>query len=374
MNLFNKIQGQERAISILKNAITNDRLSNSYLFHGPEGVGKFTTALHLAMALNCEADIENRPCGKCNSCNKFMSFSHPDFVHLYPIPNIDLTETGEVKDEKIYKELKAYEDNKIKTPWKEFHFSKNTQIRIDSIRRLQHKISRSRNEARFKTFIIENADMMNIQAANAFLKTLEEPPDDAIIILTTSRHNVLLPTIISRCQQIPFVRLSKEIIEKELEEREFLENLEAKIYARVANGNMKKAFSLAETGMIESRKTMLKFIDLILQDDEYKIIEYIKQFKHKSQRSYLDDMLSHLIIWLSDIALYVNSPGEIINIDKSDKIEEFYRKQPDIVTEMPKIINCLEDMQYKIKQNVNPQLVLTNVYNQLRKYFAMDRK
>ena len=101
--MFSKIKGQDKAISILQRAIENDKIANSYLFYGPDGVGKFTTALYFGMALNCHAILENRPCGLCPSCLKFLAYSHLDMVYVFPFPKEsgrnDISLEGEIKDE-----------------------------------------------------------------------------------------------------------------------------------------------------------------------------------------------------------------------------------------------------------------------------------
>jgi DNA polymerase-3 subunit delta' len=109
---------------------------------------------------------------------------------------------------------------------------------------------------------------MTTQAANAFLKTLEEPPPDTIIILTSSRPNSLLPTITSRCQQIPFVPIARKLIEQKLEENKSLENIEAKMYARIANGNMEKGLRLVEEGRIETREQTVEFLHILINQND----------------------------------------------------------------------------------------------------------
>ena len=84
--MFYRIKGQDRAIDILRRALKQDKVANSYLFYGPEGVGKFTTALFLGMAMNCHSTMDKRPCGVCPSCKKFLSFSHPDLIYVFPFP------------------------------------------------------------------------------------------------------------------------------------------------------------------------------------------------------------------------------------------------------------------------------------------------
>ncbi|MCD4796826.1 MAG: DNA polymerase III subunit delta' [Candidatus Cloacimonetes bacterium] len=371
--MFSQIKGQDKAIEILKRAIRHDKIANSYLFFGPEGVGKFTTALYFGMALNCHATLDKRPCGECVSCKKFLSFSHPDLIFVFPFPKEsnkpDVSIEGEIKVEKILSEYKDYIDNKKSSPWKEFFFYKNVGIRIASIRMLEHRIQLSPNEGIYKICIIENAEEMTLAAANAFLKTLEEPPSDTVIILTTSKVNSLLPTIISRCQQIPFYPVSRSIIEKKLEENKFLENIEAKMYARIANGNMEKALRLVEEGRIESREQTVELLRIMINQDDIKFLDFVGRHRTSKTKNQLIEIISHLIIWICDVSYFKNYPSEIINLDKTDILETLYRKNPNVEDYVSELTNFLEEMLRKLDGHVNQQLILTEIYNRLLKTF-----
>ena len=371
--MFNKIKGQEKAISILRNAIETDKIAHSYLFYGPEGVGKFTTALYFGMAINCHATSDKRPCGSCPSCKKFLSFSHPDFIFIFPFPKEsnkpDISIDGEIKVEKILQEYESFIENKIKTPWKEFHFSKNIGIRIASIRMLENRIKLSPNEGIYKVYIIENAETMGIQAANAFLKTLEEPPNDTIIILTTSKPNSLLPTILSRCQKVPFLPVPRKTIEKELEENKFLENIEAKMFARIAHGNMEKALQLVEKGTTASRDETIVFLNILLAQDDLRFIDFANRYKTSKTQSQLAEIISHLIIWISDISYFKNFPSEIVNLDKTDMLETLYHQNPNVDEYATSILEFLELMLKKLNGHVNPQLIIIGIYNKLSETF-----
>jgi DNA polymerase-3 subunit delta' len=371
--MYNKIKGQDKVISILKRAMENDKIANTYLFYGPDGIGKFTTALYFGMALNCHATLDKRPCGACSSCQKFLTFSHPDLIYVFPFPKeankADISVEGEIKTEKILEEYKAYIENKIKTPWKEFFFSKNIGIRIASIRMLEHRIQLTPNEGTYKICIIEDADQMTTQAANAFLKTLEEPPPDTIIILTTSRPNSLLPTITSRCQQIPFVPIARKLIEQKLEENKSLENIEAKMYARIANGNMEKGLRLVEEGRIETREQTVEFLHILINQNDLRFLDFVIRYRSSKMLNKLTEMILHLIIWISDISYFKHAHSEIVNLDKTDMIETLYQKNPDVDEYASDLINFLEEMLRRLQGHVNQQLVLIAIYNRLSKTF-----
>lgn len=372
--MFSKIKGQSKAIEILQRALRQGKVANSYLFYGPEGVGKFTTALYLGMAMNCHSTLDKRPCGICISCKKFLSFSHPDLLYIFPFPKEskkpDISIEGEIKVEKILSEYKDYIDNKINTPWKEYFFSKNIGIRIASIRMLEHRIQLSPNEGNYKICIIEHANMMTVQAANAFLKTLEEPPEDTIIILTTSKPNSLLPTILSRCQQIPFYPVPKNKIEEELLKYETLEIFEAKMLARISNGNMEKALRLMEGGKIEVREQTLQFLNFVINKNNLKFIELSNQFRTSKNLTKLQEMISQLIIWLSDLAYFKHQQSEITNLDKTEILEILYERNPNVEDYAPELINFMEEMLQRLNGHVNPQLVIIEIYNRFIDIFC----
>lgn len=371
MSLFENIKGQNHALKILERAVNEGKVAQSYLFYGPEGVGKFTTALNFAMALNCRSGKESIACGVCTACLKIKAFNHPDFLYIFPTPNFEISVEGEIKDGKMLSEYERYLNIKKETPWKEFFFSGAVGIRIDSIRLLQHRINLSRNEAKYKVFLIEKAEMMNNSAANAFLKTLEEPPEDVIIILTTAKPESLLPTIISRCQKISFQRLSRQVIEKELTENHGCDLIIARTIARIANGNMKKALSLSSEERTESRQSVLTLIGLLLQGDDLGFIEYIDKYKTLKNVSELIDVIHNLIIWLSDIAFSSTSPDEIVNIDRLEMLQNIAEHNPLIVEQINDIIAFLETMIKRLQGNVNPHLVGIEIFFRLKPYLQM---
>jgi len=367
--MFKKIKGQDRVIDLLKNAIQQDRIASSYLFHGPEGVGKFTTALYFGMALNCHATTERRPCGVCNSCKKFLYFSHPDFVYIFPTPNMKITANGEIESNKLLKEYQNYIENKKKSPWKEFFFSQNAQIRIDNILMLEHHIHLSAHESRYKVYIIENADQINSHAANAFLKTLEEPPDNSVIILTTSKLNSLLPTILSRCQKIPFSSINRRNIETLLETTTYISPIDAKMYARISNGNVEKALRLTEDGSTISREDTIKLLNIILNEDDFTFLAFLERYSSTKNRKLLSEIISHLIIWMSDLTYFIYEPEQIINLDHTDILETLYHKNPYVSDYVNDTISYFEKMQQKLEGFVNPQLIQIGIYNRLKRIF-----
>ena len=182
---WNQIVGHEWAVDLLRGAIIHDRVGHAYLFTGPRQVGKTTLARSFAMALNCEASsLAERPCGHCRPCKLIGDGRHPDVRLLLP----EVSGRGK------------------------------SALKIDQIRGLQQELSLTPTEARYKIAIIKQFDAANQSAANAFLKTLEEPPNHVILLLTASEADALLPTITSRCRTIALRPLPTNSIEQVLGE------------------------------------------------------------------------------------------------------------------------------------------------------------
>ncbi len=167
---FNDIVNQEIAKRILASAIEDNRVHHSYLFFGPEGSGKKLTALEFAKALNCLNRKDNEPCDSCSSCRKIHGYLHPDIMWISPS-------------------------------------GPKQVIGIDAIRNIERFAQLKSFEARYRIFVVEEPENLTKEAGNSFLKTLEEPPSNVVIILISAFPDRILPTIVSRCQKIKFVSL-----------------------------------------------------------------------------------------------------------------------------------------------------------------------
>jgi len=234
MDLFSNIFGQDAAISWLREAYLADRLPHAMIFAGPVGVGKATTARALAALFLCERPKDMSPCGKCESCRVFIAGSHPDY-HV------------------ITKELIRYHDKTGK--------SKGIDLSIHVVRpELIDPAGRKPSLGRGKVFIVEQAELMNVQAQNALLKTLEEPAGRTLIVLLTDQPRALLPTIRSRCQTLRFAALERDTVERELRRRGVDKTL-ASDAALLARGSLGVALKWIEDGVVPSARELAQQVD-----------------------------------------------------------------------------------------------------------------
>jgi DNA polymerase-3 subunit delta' len=180
---FSELTGQDRAAGPLRAALRRGALHHAYLFGGPEGVGKRAAALLLAQAANCEAGAPDDACGACGPCRKIARRTHPDVFVLE-------TEQAMVK-------AGLWEARGGRAP--------SRDVVVDQVRDVvERRLAMKRFEARRRFVIVDPADAMNVQAQNALLKTLEEPPDDTTLVLVAANADALLPTVRSRCLRVAF--------------------------------------------------------------------------------------------------------------------------------------------------------------------------
>jgi DNA polymerase-3 subunit delta' len=198
LEYFSSTKIQPQVLERLRQSIINNRLAHAFLFYGPEGCGKEAIAIELAKALNCQDD-KSRPCNQCTSCHKINHLNHPDIKFVFPISNSWSME-----------EMKERQRKKAENLYSKIDLSGHTLISIEKVRDLKNESKYAPYEAIKKVFILSDADKMTRESANSFLKLLEEPPDNLLLILITSSLKGILDTIRSRCQRIYFPQLSFE--------------------------------------------------------------------------------------------------------------------------------------------------------------------
>lgn len=277
---FDHILGHKREIGILRSAILNGRVAHSYLFAGPEGVGKRAVALAFAKALNCEVPSGGEPCESCQSCELFERKAHPNLMEVWP--------TSKEKDE-LVKDL----DGGL--------------IRIEQIRQVQSALKYKIDGGR-KAVIVDRAEKLMPQAANAFLKTLEEPPAGSLIMLVTSRPTELLQTILSRCQRINFKPLPEEELAGYLREQRGAAAKEASAIARLTGGSLARALKYMDEGTNGERKEILKRLSSLETGD---VAEALDLADELSKRDDIEELLEFIKCYYRDMAAVASGAGEL---------------------------------------------------------------
>ncbi|MBN2515083.1 MAG: DNA polymerase III subunit delta' [Deltaproteobacteria bacterium] len=301
----------------MKRSIEKERVSHAYLFYGMQGIGKRTSAMAFAKALNCKKE-KNDSCDSCATCIKIDRGVHPDVITIEPEGLI---------------------------------------IKIKNIREVQNQIKFRPFEGKKRVFIIVDAEKMNSPSANALLKTLEEPNPSNTLILVTSRPYQLPETIISRCQKIRFDPIRKDAIESFLEKEAFLDRKSASILASSSRGSIGRALEMMEQSYITFKSEMIdKVINWDKAHDPLSCFSFIDDFG--DGRQVIAERLDILRDWYRDILIYkeTGDPEYLINQDIMDSTKDLSEKLSgeDILNR----IQAINRAYRAIEQNANKQLTL----------------
>ncbi|TNE87398.1 MAG: DNA polymerase III subunit delta' [Deltaproteobacteria bacterium] len=284
------ILGNARAVERLWSALARDQLHHALLFEGPPHVGKRTTAMALAMAANCEGDGEP-PCGSCASCKLVRSGGHPDVMIIEPA-----------------------EDRA--TPI----------ISVEQVREIVRKVGYHRYSGKRRVVIVDPAEAMGPSAANALLKTLEEPPEGTGFILVATQSSTLLPTILSRCQRVRFSAVPGDEIAAWLAEQGIAD---AHGVARLADGAPGRALALAGDGLATRRAIrdeLIAVLDAPVQD----VFKYTTKLTSGGRQDWmprLDALIEVLQDLLRDtVVLGSGSRLPLIHGDRKDMLERWAQK------------------------------------------------
>ncbi|MBI5681826.1 MAG: DNA polymerase III subunit delta' [Deltaproteobacteria bacterium] len=278
---FTDIIGHEKEIEILKNGILQNRVPHALIFAGQEGIGKRLTAIAFAKALNCLKD-GNDFCGRCQNCISIDSLSFMDVFLVEP-------------------REPDYKGGKVD------HISGT--IKEEDITTIQQRIGYIKQKGRKKVCIIDSADKMNRTAQNKFLKTLEEPSYDSVIILVTSKPSDLLSTVISRCQRINFRPIKKDLIIEFIKDRMNISVEEAYIIASLSNGSIGEALKMDKDWILKQRRQWIEHLEGLsvdMPDDTLKFAEDVAKDDN------IDGILEFLKIWYRDMAVCINSCEKLI--------------------------------------------------------------
>lgn len=321
---FKDIVGQEKAVNILLKSLKEDKVSPSYIFVGSEGVGKKFTAVEFAKTINC-LNVNNNleACEICNVCNKINKQCCPDLKIIEPIKG---------------------------------------SIKIEQIRELRREIDLKPFEDRKKIYIIDQAEEMTIEASNCLLKTIEEPPDYAIIILICINTDSILPTIISRCQLIKFRLIDSSKIRKILFNKVNSEESKAELVSKLAQGSIGKAFKLiSDKEYFNRREKLLDYLNKVLPG-KYDSNFFINIEKILMDINNIEERLEIILLWYRDI-LIIKELGIKEYIINSDKIEVLKEKSRVYSKEMLiDILDYIEQIKEFMKKNINRRLVSERLY------------
>lgn len=321
MSGFKDVVGHQNIIQYIGNAVLSDTVSHAYILNGERGSGKKLLANLFAMSLQCQnRDGDGDACGKCQSCKQAVSGNQPDIIRV----------THE----------------------------KPTTISVDDIRRqINNDIEIRPYSSKYKIYIIPEADMMSVQAQNALLKTMEEPPEYAVLILLTENAETLLPTIRSRCVMLKLRNIKDQLVKKYLMEQMEIPDYKADVCVAFAQGNMGKAIALATSEHFNEIKE--EAVHLLRNIDDMQVEELMAAVKKCSAyKLEINDYLDVIAIWYRDVLIYkaTKNVDRVVFSDQLRYIKE--RASKSSYEGIENILEGLEKAKARLKANVNFELTM----------------
>lgn len=312
---FSEIIGHKNVMDSLIESLNNGDIAHAYIFEGSRGVGKRTTAKIFAASILCESD--NKPCGSCQSCLLLNTNAHPDLKKLIS----------------------------------------DTSISVDDIRNIARDVNIRPYYGGRKVYIIEDADKMTVQAQNSLLKTFEEPPEYAVIILTTQNIDMLLPTIVSRGIIKKFYKNSADEIEQYIIKK-YPEHIErAKVVSLLCDGVIGNVKQIIESdGFSKVREKTLQVIEGISYGNKNEALDSIKFFTENKDD--IDLILHLMLLWFRDILIFKETGSEsfIINTDKHNTLLQIIQSVNS--DKSIRWVNVVTEAMQKLKSNANFQLTI----------------
>ena len=330
--MFDSLIGNQRVKEALKRLLVNGRLPGALLFVGEEGIGKKLFALEVARALNCRDKTDNEACGVCSSCKRILKLNYPtssDSDAWLPIIWTDHRDVGMV-------------------------VSPKRVLRVEQMRQIETEANFRPVEGRARVFLVDDADRLNDNSANALLKILEEPPSTSHLILITSRPAMLLPTILSRCQVIRFSPLKPEEIEKYLVTQANIDPRSARVRARASGGSISRALAGDIKTFNSQRQAMLAVLDaLAVSENRAQLLKSAEQLNEAQFKDEFEERLDVLETLIRDAwLLSLGASSELlVNEDLLNELQAVGKRlEP---AKAAGWILEIEDMREQLLVNIN---------------------
>ncbi|WP_141434161.1 DNA polymerase III subunit delta' [Bacillus sp. 03113] len=310
---------QPLVIKMLKNSLIKNRLAHAYIFEGMRGTGKMDAGLILAKSVFCETLLNGyMPCEECTNCKRIQNGNHPD-VHIVEPDGLS--------------------------------------IKKNQIQALQEEFSKKAVESKKKIYMIHHADRMTVNAANSLLKFLEEPESQSIAILITEQIQQILPTILSRCQTIPFRPLPPSNMIEQLISLGITPN-QAPLLASLTN-NINEAIELSQNDwFVQAQKIVVKLYEVLKKNSLESLValqeEWFLHFKEKAQIDRGLDLI--LLIFRDLLYIQLGKENEVVYLNEKNRLEQYALQTTG--TRLTEQMTAIFEAKRKLQGNMNPQLLM----------------
>jgi DNA polymerase-3 subunit delta' len=335
---FSEILGQDWAVRFLKKVILREKIPHSYLFIGMPGVGKTSTAVALAQALNCMDPVNGEGCGWCRPCKWLQSGNFGDLVIIRP---------------------------------------ENQVIKIEKIRELERALGYKPQYGRYRVTVVRQAEQMTEEASNAFLKTLEEPPPGNILILNASDPSQLLSTIVSRCQKVIFRPIPVGLIREWLAQRKGMDEEKAMLLARLCEGSLGRALQMWEDDYLGRRRQYLSELTTLPALSNVEILRLALSMRGRGKKDQgavsergsaeIAEVLSLWKTWMRDVLLLKAEAPEdlLINTDYREELKKTFEGSR--IDALMEAFHLLDQAEKDLWRSRNLDLLMENLLIALRK-------
>ncbi|MBN2008931.1 DNA polymerase III subunit delta' [candidate division KSB1 bacterium] len=350
---FDNIVGQTKIKEILSRSLAKQRVPHALLFHGPEGVGKEAMALEMAKALVCQQDKAGY-CNTCPDCQRIGQLTHPDVYYIYPAMS--------TTTDKEHAEVKQ---SIVQNPYLRLNPWASPTISIDRIREIKRTSAMTSFENKGRVVIIAEAQKMTVEATNSLLKILEEPPDNMTIILTSSQPALLLPTIISRCQNVRFSPLNWDEIEQAIRAKQEVSVERSNLVAKLSSGSLRRAFELLDEALDERRERTIEILRTVIRGDMERLL-LVEELVAKEEKKTIQEYLEIMLVWFRDVMIFSEGGDEsmLVNLDKRDTLERFSQSFESF--DYHAIVGQIEQALERIRRYVYINLILINLFSFLK--------
>ena len=377
--MWQDIIGQERAQRLLAQSIRDGRVAHAYCLWGPEAVSAEALAIAFARTVNCLsphiADTAVLPCMTCRSCKQMQNLQHPNLQLVFALPTGKSGSSDDSPASRLSEDqLGLVQDEiarKAENPYHRISLEGASAIRIGTVRDIKKSVQLSQSQGGRRVFILFQAELMTMEAANALLKTLEEPQENVTLILCTERREMLPQTILSRCQQVQLEPLSDDVIAEALERTYHVEASVARITASLAHGSIRRALDIRESNLLATRDEIVHLLRTALKGGAFRIdlLTAIDELVGTSDRSNARTVLSLLLVWLRDAyALHAGAEDSVIvNRDMLPTLTKFAQAYGS--RDIPAALTVLEDTMRALHGNAQIHLSMLTAMLSLRRIF-----
>ena len=374
--LFNDIPGLEDVKTTLRRSVQQNHVAHALLFDGGSGGGGLALALAFATYVNCEEPQSLDSCGSCASCTKMKKLVHPDLHSIFPLPRA-AKESEDLMGELTPQWRTFVQESpfRVLQEWlAHINATQNQQgiIPIKEARSIIGKLSLKAFEAEYKVMVVWQPELLNLQAANALLKILEEPPQKTLFLLVTEQSDRLLTTILSRVQRIVVPTFTDEDVRNYLKQHHSADETRAKQIAYLCDGNLSEARQLMLENVDERPAWFAEWMRLCYKKDLIALVKLADSFDSMSKEKQ-KGLFDYSLRLFRDMLVWTQGAGELLRVPDEELsfVQNFSKAVP--LSSLEQMVVEINEAYYHTERNVRAKMVFLDLSLTLAQLFQRSR-